>query len=94
MSGRQEVAEVVALQALGWLAADSDRLAGFLAFSGAAPAELRDRTGEPKFLAAVLDFVMTEDERVLAFSAFAALAPESVARARTGLPGGDLPAWT
>lgn len=94
MAGRQEHAETMGLQALGWLAADSDRLAGFLAFSGAGPAELRVRAAEPEFLAAVLDFVMAEDARVMEFSASVAVAPEAVARARAALPGGELPVWT
>lgn len=90
----QEFAETVALRALGWLAAEADRLDGFLAVSGMAPGQLRARAQEPEVLAAVLDFLLAEDARVLDFAGAAGLAPEAVAAARRALPGGELPHWT
>lgn len=93
MVGR-ETAETVALRALGWLAGDEDRMGAFLAISGVRPAEVRARAQEPEMMAAVLDFVLSEDGHVLAFAAAAGLAPEAVLAARAALPGGDLPHWT
>lgn len=87
-------AEVLALQALGWIAGQDDLLAGLLGASGATLDDLRARAGDPAFLAAVLDFVLLEDASVLAFAAHAGVAPDRVLRARAGLPGGDLPHWT
>ena len=89
-----DAASVIALQALGWLAQDEDRLAQFIASSGAGPDDLRARAADPDFLAAVLDHLMTEETWVIAFAADQGLPPDSLARARTALPGGDLPHWT
>jgi hypothetical protein len=87
-------AEVLAITALGWLAAQDDLLAGFLAASGATLDDLRARAADPAFLGAVLDFLLTDDAFVLGFAADAQIAPDMVLRARAGLPGGDLPHWT
>ncbi len=87
-------AEVLALQALGWLASQDDLLATFLGASGAAIDDLRDRATDPAFLGAVLDFVLMDDAWVLGFADHAQIAPLMVLRARAGLPGGDMPHWT
>ena len=89
-----ERAEVLALTALGWLAAQDDLLAGFLGASGASLDDLRARAADPAFLGAVLDFVLMDDAWVLGFAAHAQVPPDMVLRARAGLPGGDLPHWT
>jgi hypothetical protein len=93
MIGR-EFAETVALQALGWLAGEEARLGAFLAVSGTGPGELRARAQDPEMMAAVLDFVLSEDGHVLEFTAAAGLRPEAVQEARAALPGGNLPHWT
>jgi hypothetical protein len=86
---RQDMAETVGLQALGWVAAEEDRLAAFLAQTGARLGDLASGARDPAFLASVLDFVLGGDESVLAFAAAAGLAPEMVGRARAHLPGGE-----
>lgn len=91
---RRESAHVLALQALSYLAADDDLLLPFLAQSGLDPAGLRDRAEDPQLLAAVVDFLMAEDARVLGFAAAAGIRPEAVLQLRAALPGGDLPHWT
>ena len=92
--GQADQAEHIALQALGWLAEDGDRIGHFLGATGLAPGDLRGLAQEPEFLAAVLDFVLAEDAHVLALAARTGLAPEAITRARAALPGGDLPHWT
>lgn len=87
-------AEAVALRALMWMAEDGAALAGLLAASGLAPAELRARAGEPEFLGFALDFVMEDEGRARAFAEAADLDPEALARARAALPGGDAPHWS
>ncbi len=77
-----------------WLAGRPELLAGFLAASGAGPAALRARAGDPEFLGFVLDHLLGSDDAVIAFAAEVGLAPETVARARAALPGGALPDWT
>ncbi len=91
---RQETAQTLALQVLAFIAADADLLAALLAQSGLTPQDLHQRAGDPETLAAVVDFLMAEDARVLAFAAAAGVKPEMVARMRAALPGGDVPDWT
>lgn len=83
----QDQAETLALQALGYLAADEDRLCRFLAATGLTPQELRQRAGDPVFLAGVLDHLLTDDALIVAFAESAALPPEAVMAARRRLPG-------
>ena len=86
MVGREQ-AETLALQALGYLAADEDRLHRFLLSTGLTPQDVRDRAGDPAFLAGVLDHLLTDDALVVAFAADNALEPEAVMTARRRLPG-------
>jgi hypothetical protein len=91
---RQGDAETLALKVLGWLAGDSDMLSHFCGATGASPADLRDRAGDPQFLAGVLDFLCLDDAWVAAFAAAAGVPPDLPARARSTLSGGELPHWT
>jgi hypothetical protein len=93
MIGR-EAAEVVALQALGWIAADERRLAAFLAASGASLDDVRARAADPVFLAAVLDALLEDERAVRAFCADCGVPLDAPLAARAALPGGDLPHWT
>ena len=85
-------AEALALDALAWLGGDTDLTVRFLATTGAEPADLR--AGGAEALAAVLDFLLADEAALLAFCERAGLPPETPARARSALPGGDLPHWT
>ncbi len=91
---RQELAETIAVQALGWLAGSDELFPVFLGATGAAPADLRTAANDPAFLGAVLDFVMMDDEWVIAFCAASDVAPEAVGSARASLPGGGQIHWT
>ncbi len=64
-----EVAEIVAIQALSFVAGESERLGLFLSESGIGPETLRSAAKDPQFLVSVLDFVLRDDETVKAFSA-------------------------
>ena len=86
----REVAEIVAIQALSFVASDSERLGLFLAETGIGPDTLRKSATEPKFLASVLDFVLRDDATVKAFAKASDLHPTNVAAAREVL--GD-PKW-
>ncbi len=57
-SSRPDAAEQVAVLALNFLAADAERLGGFLAATGIGPANLRQAAREPQFLAGVLRHLM------------------------------------
>jgi hypothetical protein len=91
----REVAEIVAIQALSFVAGDAERLGLFLAESGIGPETLRSAAADPHFLASVLDFVLRDDATVRAFAAASELDPTTIAAARDALDDGrserDLP---
>lgn len=78
----QEVAEIVAIQALSFLASDPERLGMFLTETGIGPQTLRASASDPKFLAGILDFIMRDDATVQAFAGVSELTPEAIANAR------------
>ena len=84
----REVSEIVAIQALSFVAGDPERLGLFLAESGIGPETLRSAAADPHFLASVLDFVMRDDATVKAFADASQLHPTNIAAARQAL--GDL----
>ena len=78
----REVAEIVAVQALGFIAADPERLGAFLAETGIGPQSLRAAAADPQFLVSVLDFVLRDDLTVKAFAKQSELHPTNIAAAR------------
>jgi hypothetical protein len=86
----REVAEIVAIQALSFIASDAERLGLFLSESGIGPETLRTAAADPQFLGAVLDFVLRDDLTVKAFASASQLHPTNIAAARQAL--GD-PQW-
>jgi hypothetical protein len=78
----REVAEIVAIQALSFIAGDPERLGAFLAETGIGPETLRSAAADPRFLAGVLDFVLRDDATVKAFAAASELDPATIAAAR------------
>jgi len=81
----REVAEIVAVQALSFIAGDPERLGSFLAESGIGPETLRTAATEPHFLSHVLDFVLRDDATVKAFAAASQLHPTNIAAAHQAL---------
>jgi hypothetical protein len=81
----REVAEIVAVQALSFIAADPERLGMFLAETGIGPETLRTAAADPRFLASVLDFVMRDDSTVKAFASLSQLHPTNIAAAHQAL---------
>lgn len=90
----QETAEALALRALIWTLDDDDRRGAFMALTGAAPGDLAAGARDPGFLGAVLDFLLSDEDRVKAFCTDEGLPFDAPLRARAGLPGGDVPHWT
>ena len=68
----REVAEIVAVQALSFIA-------------GIGPETLRHAAADPRFLASVLDFVMRDDATVKAFASVSQLHPTNIAAAHQAL---------
>jgi uncharacterized protein DUF3572 len=81
----REVAEIVAVQALSFIADDPERLGLFLAESGIGPETLRTAAADPHFLASVLDFVLRDDATVKAFASVSQLHPTNIAAAQQAL---------
>ncbi|MGU3536672.1 DUF3572 domain-containing protein [Methylobacterium sp. A54F] len=73
--------EGLALQVLGWIVAEEDRLFPFLNASGLSPDNLREVIREPAFLAAVLDHVMGDERVLIACAEGIGVKPERIAAA-------------
>src|SRR3984957_4308642 len=84
----REVSEIVAVQALSFIASDPERLGLFLAETGLAPEPLRAAAADPHFLTSVLDFILRDDGTVRAFAATSKLDPTTIAAARDALDDG------
>ena len=91
---QQESAHILALQVLGWLAADDELFGTFLNATGASAGDLRSRATDVEFLGAVLDFLMMDDQWVVAFCDAHALPYTAPQTARAALPGGAAIHWT
>lgn len=87
-------AELIAIQALGHIAAEEDLLFAFVDMTGLSPSELKARAEEPEILGGILDFILMDDQRLLAFCESANLRPELPGIARKLLPGGEEIHWT
>ncbi len=89
-----ETAQILALQALGWIAADDEIFPQFMTMTGTSLADLRARAGEADFQGAVLDFLLQEDARVVAFCEAHGHPYTAPQAARMVLPGGAETFWT
>lgn len=78
--------ELLAVEALSFLAADADRLGDFLATTGLTREGLRAAADEPGFLEGVLGYIGADEATLVAFASDRGLRPEEVgqviARAR------------
>lgn len=81
-------AEILALEALGWIAETGD-IPDFLDRSGLEIADLRLRAGNPELLAAVLDFLLSQDSLTKSFCEARELDAGQIHLARRALPGGN-----
>jgi hypothetical protein len=89
-----QAAQTLALQALTWVLGQDELLGVFLSSTGAAPQDLGALAATPLFLGAVLDFLMEDDQRVIAFCTDHGHPLTSVQRARMSLPGAQYMHWT
>ena len=91
---QQEIAETIALQALGWLAGNDELLPVFLGATGSSSDDLRDRAHDPEFLGSLLDFLTMNDDWVVEFCDAHSLGYDQPMLARQSLPGGQQVNWT
>jgi Protein of unknown function (DUF3572) len=83
----QDAAEALAIQALTFIAADSERLGRFLAVTGIGPAEIRAAAREPGFLIGVLDHLAADERLLAAFAAETGVDPSAIGKALAALDG-------
>ena len=86
----QDAAEMLAIQALTFIAGDRERLGRFLAATGIGPEQIRAAAGHPAFLAGVLDHLAGDERLLAAFAAAAGVEPAVIGKARAALGG---PTW-
>lgn len=91
---QHEHAQIIAYQALGWLAGNDELCPVFLGATGGSVDDLRDRATDPAFLASVLEFITMDDAWVIAFCDANDLAYDQPLRARYALPGAEAVHWT
>ena len=85
----RDEAESLAVSALSFLAAEPERLAGFLTLTGLGPETVRQAARDPAFLPAVLDYLMANEAVLLAFAAEHGLDPAAIVAARKVLAGAE-----
>jgi hypothetical protein len=81
----QQTAEILAVQALTFIAEDDTRLASFIAATGIDPQSIRDAAREPDFLAGVLDHILADEKLLIAFADSAGIDPAEMTRAHQAL---------
>ncbi len=86
-SAAREAAEMLAIQALSFIAEEPARLNAFLIASGLALGRLRESASDAGFLAGVLDHMLADESLLMAFADSAAIDPAAIARARGALGG-------
>jgi hypothetical protein len=79
---RRAAAEALAVAALGFIAAEPERLGRFLALTGIGPDSIRAAAREPRFLLGVLDHLAADESLLIAFAAENAIPPGAVMEAR------------
>lgn len=90
----RDSAELLAIQALAWIAGHDELLPVFLGSSGATEDDIRARAREPEFLGSVLDFLLMDDAWVTEFCQSSDVPMDLPIRARAALPGGSEMNWT
>jgi len=91
---QSEHAQLIAIQALGWLAGNDELCPIFLGSTGGSADDLREQATDPAFLASVLEFITMDDAWVIAFCDSVGLAYDKPLQARYALPGTENVQWT
>jgi hypothetical protein len=85
--GAAQMHEETAFLATSFIVAQEELLSQFLSLSGANLPDLKSRLQDPDFLGSILDFILNQDELLLAFCAQSNLTPQNVWKARASFPG-------
>jgi hypothetical protein len=84
---QSSAAQTLALKALTHLAGDREDLLRFLKISGLEPDDLKQRAGDPELLAAVIDFLLSDETLCTGFLTAERIDPKTLHAARRALPG-------
>jgi Protein of unknown function (DUF3572) len=84
-----EDAELLAVQALVFMASDDERLSRFAAISGLDAGDIQAAARAPGFLAGVLAHLLEDEELLVAFAQSVSVKPVMVPLAYRVIPGGD-----
>jgi hypothetical protein len=76
---------MLAIEGLGFLAANPEALARFLALTGIGPTDLRGAAADRGFLAGVLDHFLGDEPLLVAFADHAGVPAGEIASARRAL---------
>ena len=87
-------AEIYALKVTNWLISNQDLLDVFMSSTGVSEATIKSDFNDVVFLAAILDFLLLDDNWVIAASDAMQLEPDAMYSARLLLPGGERVNWT
>lgn len=82
---RNNTAQALALESLGWLISEPDRAQRLLALTGLEPQQLRQRLGDPSLLEAVIAFLESHEPDLIACAAALQVSPERLVAARQEL---------
>ena len=83
----RDEAETIAIQALGFLAEEPNRIGRFLSLTGMEPGTLMEGAETAAVQVALLDHLLGDESLLMVFSGHAALTPDAVAEARALLSG-------
>ena len=83
----REAAEMLAIQALAFIAEEPERMGAFLGATGIAPEAIRGAARSGDFLAGVLEHILADESLLLGFAESVGRDPAEIARARGALGG-------
>ena len=87
-------AEIYAIKVTNWLISNQDLLEVFMSSTGVNEATIKSDFHDGVFLAAVLDFLLLDDNWVIDACDAMQLEPDAMHTARLLLPGGERVNWT
>ena len=90
---QKNIAKDIAFGALSFILSEDSLRDRFLALSGMAPEDMRARIQDTSFLASILEFLLSHEPDLLAYSDHADENPENIAVAWRALGGGAGYEW-
>jgi hypothetical protein len=86
---KPEQAQVIALNIMTFLISEPDRAAALMHNTGMDAQDLRHAASNLQALAGVVDYLLSNDQLVVAFATDYGCKPESIMAVRRALPGGQ-----